>query len=330
MAALAVTVVAAGVTLTRLAAAQAQSPTSVETRAAQRAGQTPAFDEQTRAPERKSNVAYRARHRRSTASRIPWGLAFLPNGKMLVTERGGPAARRHGRRQAVRAAVPDCRRWIRAARAACSTSCSIRRLPRTASSTGAFPNRRRTARTTRPSREAASWTTRRRRASTDVKVILHQNLAPVAAALRQPPRVRPRRHAVRHDGRSVRHAGPHAGPESRHADRQGRADQRRRLHSQDNPFVGKAGVRQEIWSYRPSQHSGSDAESDHGRALDRRTRHARRRRDQHPAQGQGLRVADDRLRHRVPGRPDHRQPSRRRTAWSSRSTTGIRSSRPAT
>jgi glucose/arabinose dehydrogenase len=51
-------------------------------------GQTPAFPEQTRAPEAKSNVAFDVV---TVAEGLenPWGLAFLPGGKMLVTERPG-------------------------------------------------------------------------------------------------------------------------------------------------------------------------------------------------------------------------------------------------
>jgi glucose/arabinose dehydrogenase len=88
VAALAVTVVAAGVTLTRLAAAQAQNPTSVEARPPNATGQTPAFPNQTRAPERKANVAYEIVTVIDGLDN-PWGLAFLPNGRMLLTERGG-------------------------------------------------------------------------------------------------------------------------------------------------------------------------------------------------------------------------------------------------
>ena len=94
----------------------------------------------------------------------------------------------------------------------------------------------------------------------------------------------------------------------------------------DNPFVGKEGVRPEIWSYRPSQHAGRGAQSGDRRAVGNRARHARRRRDQHRAQGQGLRLADDRLRHRIPGRARSPAASSSRPAWSSRSITGIRSS----
>jgi glucose/arabinose dehydrogenase len=88
VAALAVTVVAAGVTLTRLAAAQAQSPASVETRPPNASGQTPAFPNQTRAPERKTNVAYEI-VTVIDGLQNPWGLVLLPNGKMLVSERSG-------------------------------------------------------------------------------------------------------------------------------------------------------------------------------------------------------------------------------------------------
>jgi aldose sugar dehydrogenase len=52
------------------------------------AGQTPAFPGQTDAPEQKLNVAYDA-VTVATGLQNPWGVAFLPGGKMLVTERPG-------------------------------------------------------------------------------------------------------------------------------------------------------------------------------------------------------------------------------------------------
>jgi glucose/arabinose dehydrogenase len=51
-------------------------------------GQSPAFPEQTRAPEEKLGVAFQVQTLASGLNH-PWSLAFLPDGRMLVTERAG-------------------------------------------------------------------------------------------------------------------------------------------------------------------------------------------------------------------------------------------------
>jgi glucose/arabinose dehydrogenase len=67
--------------------AQQQAP-GVETRPPNGAGQKPAVAGQTRAPEQKLNVAYDVVTINAEVQG-PWGLAFLPGGRMLVTEKAG-------------------------------------------------------------------------------------------------------------------------------------------------------------------------------------------------------------------------------------------------
>jgi aldose sugar dehydrogenase len=68
-------------------ATQAQNTASFNARPPNGQGQQPAFPGQTRAPERKANVAFDV----VTVAQLdrPWGMTFLPGGRMLVTQKGG-------------------------------------------------------------------------------------------------------------------------------------------------------------------------------------------------------------------------------------------------
>ncbi len=79
-------VAALAVSLCTAGAARAQGP--LETRPANGADQKPAFAGQTRAPEKKSNVTYEV-VTVAQGLQNPWGMTFLPDKRILVTEKPG-------------------------------------------------------------------------------------------------------------------------------------------------------------------------------------------------------------------------------------------------
>jgi len=86
--ALALAACGAETTTAQTPAATAGKAASVETRPANAPSQTPAFPGQTRAPLVSANVAFDVVTVAEGLEK-PWGLAFLPGGEMLVTEKPG-------------------------------------------------------------------------------------------------------------------------------------------------------------------------------------------------------------------------------------------------
>ena len=214
------------VAVVALAAQQA----SVETRPPNAAGQKPAFPGQTRAPEQKSNVAYELV---TVAEGLvsPWAIAFLPEGKMLVTEKAGR----------LRVVTPDGKLSEPVAGLPPQDARGQGGLldvvvdPELRHHSADLLELRRTAGRSHQQHGGGAWPfCGRRDGATGGERA--GDLPPgavddVDGALRQPPRVRARWHALRNDGRSIVSARSHAGPEPGCADRQDRANQCRRVRS---------------------------------------------------------------------------------------------------
>ena len=111
--------------------------------------------------------------------------------------------------------------------------------------------------------------------------------------------------------------------EARHAAGQARAPEPRRQRAARQPLRRPQGCAPGNLELRPSQHAGPGARSAHRHAVGKRTRPARRRRDQPAATRQELRLADHHPRHRLFGPARFPNPSAiPRRAWSSRTTSG--------
>ncbi len=206
----------------------------------------------------------------------PWSLAFLPDGRMLVTERPGRLRYRDAGRRALGAG----RR--RAGRRCRGPGRPARRDPRPAlrGKLDDLPVVRRTGSGRDERHRGRARAPRRRRARRR-----QGHLPPAAEVQEQPslrlaPRLRARRQPVRHDRRAQFAA--RQGPGPRHAHRQGPAHHARRRRAGGQPLRRPRRAR--------CRKSGRMATAtcrarrcipETGRALDARARPARRRRDQH-------------------------------------------------
>ena len=285
-------------------AAQAP-PAGVDPRPPNATGQTPAFPEQTRAPEAKKNVAFEVVTVAEGLDK-PWGLTFLPGGKMLVTEKPGRlrVVTADGKLSEPVAGLPpvDARNQ--------GGLLDVALDPRFTSNQLIYWSYAEPA-----AEEGANNTAVARGKFVDgaaprvdeVKVIYHQ--APsLKSTLHYGGRLVFGRDGTlfvtcRASARS--HAGAHAGAEmdslpARSSESTATARSRR-----TTCLVRQGRRASRDLVVRPPERAGGDAESRDRRTVGGRARHARRRRDQHLAQGQGLRLADDRVRDRIPGRSDH-------------------------
>jgi glucose/arabinose dehydrogenase len=177
----------------------------------------------------------------------PWALAFLPNGKMLITERPGRLRIRSadGKLSEPVGGLPvvDGRGQGGLLDVALDPSFASNGLiywsyaePRDSGFNNTAVARGRLVDGAAPRVE-------------NVQVIYHQRPS-LKSTMHYGSRLVFSRdwQAVRDPGRAVDYRGPHAGPAHGWPARQNRPDQSRRVDPKDNPFVGREGVPGEMWS----------------------------------------------------------------------------------
>ena len=282
------------------------------------AGQKPAFAGQTRAPEQKLDVAFDVVDGGRRAWPIPWGLAFLPDGKMLVTERPGRlrVVSADGKLSEPVAGLPavDARGQ--------GGLLDVALDPAFADEPADLLELRRAARRRREQHRGRARQVRRRRGAARRERagdLPPGAVARLAAALRRPPGVRAAtarcssRWASARSPRAACRRSAWTACSARSSASTPTARSRRTTRSS-----ARQGVRPEIWSFGHRNVQAAALHPATGELWE--VEHGTRGGDEINivAQGQGLRLADDRLRHRVPGRPDHRRHPAAGRAWSSR------------
>jgi glucose/arabinose dehydrogenase len=297
----------------------------VESRPPNAPDQEPAFPEQTRAPFRTTDVEFDVRVVASGLEH-PWGLAFLPDGEMLVTERPGR---------------------LRIVAADGTLGPAVTGLPAVdARDQGGLldvvldPDFANNAR--------IYWSYAEPRDDGNGTAVARGRLvregAPRIEGMQVIWRMTPTLDSTMHFGgrmvfQSINALFITTGERSildgrRQAQQLGSAlGKVIRIHPdgsspEDNPLIGRNDALPEIWSWGHRNLQGARAAPGYRRAVGHRSRAEGRRRDQCGRKGEGLWLADDHVWHRIHGRTGRRRPSPRWTAWSSRSTTGILRSPP--